>query len=179
MKIKNPNKPNKKVLIGALISILLAVCAITYAWWAISNDDSEVIETNEGPVNVEPAPATLNDEDAAAKKEFIERETSAKKNSTTPSSQSKISIETELSDASVIIKTSIANLDDGICKLRIESGNSTYTDEAPVIYQPTFSTCGGFSVSKQELPPGTWIIAVDVIDRSQKKISGSANVEVK
>ena len=68
-------------------------------------------------------------------------------------------------DGSVTILTELRNYSDGTCDLTIQSGADTYTQAAAIIYQPTFSTCAGFSVPNNTVSHGTWQITLTVTSK--------------
>lgn len=62
---------------------------------------------------------------------------------------------------SVTITTQIQNISSGACRLTASNGASTISPQtAPIIYQPEFSSCAGFTVPKSSLGNGTWSVSV-------------------
>ncbi len=61
----------------------------------------------------------------------------------------------------LVIQTSISGTSTGTCKLVLSKGSSTVSKTASVLYQPSFSTCTGFTIPINELASGgAWKIVL-------------------
>ena len=159
MRIDSRSSKTPKILIAVFAAVLLGGGA--YAFVTLSIDSAS-------PHTTEPesAPATLSDENAAAKKKFIEEQQSIDEASKTsgkqsnPSSDKKTRVDIKLSqnENEVIIRSEITGITDGTCELTVVQADSSYMDTAPIMFQPQFSTCAGFSVPKNELGRGLWML---------------------
>lgn len=65
-------------------------------------------------------------------------------------------------NGSVTVFTKLAGYSSGSCDLLVTNQGKSTTQSASVIYQPEFSTCAGFTVSKDALGTGTWNIKLSV-----------------
>lgn len=82
----------------------------------------------------------------------------------TPVTNSNITLTADkTSDSSVTIYTQLKDYSDGTCTLTVTNGSQTNTQTAPVMYQPQYATCAGFSVPVGNLGTGTWTITLSVI----------------
>lgn len=79
-----------------------------------------------------------------------------------PSNPSAISITPSTSGNQVIIETKLTGYSDGTCALNITNGSQHLSQNAQVIYAPTFSSCAGFSIPISQLGNGTWNITLTV-----------------
>lgn len=156
MKINNKSKSNtRKILV---ISITLLLCAsiifmsleffeITHVFNKPITDNSKQTDTNDNNVDTKINPNT----------------------NTTPlpdTTSDDISITTKReSNGGLTILTQLTNYSDGTCNLLIKNGVDEYTESAPVIFQPNYSTCEGFSVASNVVPSGTWEITLSVTSK--------------
>jgi len=65
-------------------------------------------------------------------------------------------------DGSVTVSTKLQGVSDGVCNLLVTNAGKSHKEEAPVIFQPSFSTCAGFSIPQKDLGAGTWQITLEV-----------------
>lgn len=98
-----------------------------------------------------------NDANIESKKNFIENEQAE----TPPPSQETSSVTvtaTQLSSSSVTVLTKLLGYPDGTCELSVTNGSKSFSQSAPIIYQPDFSSCAGFSVPIDQLGTGSWSV---------------------
>lgn len=66
------------------------------------------------------------------------------------------------SNNTVTVFTKLTGYSSGTCDMSVTNANKTNSQSAPVIYQPEFSTCAGFSIPVSTLGVGTWTIKLAV-----------------
>lgn len=79
----------------------------------------------------------------------------------------------------VTIVTKLQGFASGVCKISAQNGSDTYTAEAPILYQPEYSSCAGFTIPTSELGNGTWSIVLNVTPTGGQTISKQTSLEVK
>lgn len=181
-KITSRKNTKKKFIAAAIIAAVLLCVAIWYFALGSNNRDDSTDSTE----NPDPAPARLNDAEAEQKREFIEEteasESENSNNSSNPDNSSttkaSVTLDIQRDGSDVVIISKISGINDGSCKLKIKNGTKTYTESADVMFQPIYSSCAGFSVAKNELGNGTWIVSLDVTSRDGLKASASSTKEV-
>lgn len=166
MKTPQTNKKfsPKKIIVIILVVIGLAVAGF-FVWYAFFSDRSS-----------ERAPDTQTDDSsvvteeekraAQEKQDLLDEATDENTSSATPdettSSDQTISFQTRNETDEVVITTNLSSISSGTCKLTITADGDTFTQTAPVIYAPEYSSCAGFSVKKSELAGDAWSIRLDV-----------------
>ncbi|QQS18921.1 hypothetical protein IPL68_02565 [Candidatus Saccharibacteria bacterium] len=78
----------------------------------------------------------------------------------------------------VTVLTKIMDITDGNCELAVSNGTKNTTQTAPVIFQPEFSSCAGFSVPVSQLGTGQWVISVTVKPVSGDSINSKIELRV-
>lgn len=66
----------------------------------------------------------------------------------------------------------------GTCELTLLKGAVKHTEKAEIIYQPTYSTCAGFSIPVSTLGPGIWHISLAVTPLDGKTLTKTMSYEV-
>lgn len=75
----------------------------------------------------------------------------------------------QMIDGQLVLRLTIDQLlTDGRCVLTLSQGDQRIERTAPVIQNPSSSSCQGFSVPRSELAPGLWNISVAVKDRDRQ-----------
>lgn len=161
MKIGTTSFAHKKLFLSALAFTLLgmatvATLEITKVTDFIKQNPSE----QSGPSATEKA-----EQDRAVqqdKKDFIESpdpiaQTSTADNNTTIELSAK-----QESNGSVTVLTKLRNISEGTCTLTVSNKSMTDVQTARIIYQPDFSSCAGFSVRKDKIGAGEWVIKLAV-----------------
>lgn len=106
------------------------------------------------------------DINAKNKQQFIEqnsRKTNTPQTNTDTATSTKsleLSARSESND-SVTVFTKLYGYSSGSCKLTAINGSKSVSQTAVIIYQPEYSSCAGFSVSKTDLGAGTWTLQLD------------------
>lgn len=162
MKISRNNKLTKKT--AALIAIsLLLISAVIVA----SLEKTQVIDIFKSPTNGIPGP-TEADKKAADKAAQNEKEEFINSPDPTvvapedrPTARIELSAKQE-SNGSVTVLSKLFGIASGTCNLSISNGSRTYSTTASVIYQPEFSSCAGFSIEKDKLGAGMWLIKLSL-----------------
>ena len=175
MKIKQTSSKSKiRPFVLAAIALALGIGAL-YAYERIKTDTSKS--------EIKPAPSVLSEEDASNKESFIDRNKESIKNGDPISeregvtSSSSIAASASQEGDQITVKTKLYNVSSGQCNLVAANGSESVTREAPIMYQPEYSTCAGFSIPRDELGPGTWTIEITASSESSTK-STSIKLEV-
>ena len=171
---KNKKISTKKIILTSIISILsIALILVTLEFFNLIN-----IIPNNSKITQTPEQIQQNIDNTKLKEDFIKSQSNTSDSPTTvkPTSED-ITISSMESGDNVIISTQLKNYSDGQCNLLITNGASSYTRSVPVIYQPSFSTCAGFSVAKSELGLGTWSILLSVSSNNQTN-ENTSTIEV-
>ena len=159
MKINNVHKPPTKALlvIGSLaFAVIGIVSALEISGVTDFVKDKE--QAVNGPTKSEEK--VQNKTNSDSKKDFIE---SPDPGQDVPQATQEIELSArQESDNSVTVLTKLSNVASGTCTLTITNGSADYTDTAQVIYQPSFSSCAGFTVERNGLGPGEWSIKLSV-----------------
>ncbi|MEO5499357.1 MAG: hypothetical protein ABIR46_02570 [Candidatus Saccharimonadales bacterium] len=168
--IKNTSSP-KKIIIASIIFVLLGVAMVAALEKAnvinlINNDPAPY----SGPTNTEKQEQKKTEKDT--KQEFVESPDPADNPEVTPTNSVELSAKQE-SNSSVTVLTKLYGVSDGTCTLTVSKAGVTHTQTAQVIYQPDFSSCAGFSISRDKLGAGSWTIQLTVSGETplQKSIS--------
>lgn len=181
-KIKANKFEQHKVLLAIIIMALVVAVVGSAVWWTTqSNSETSLIDNG---IEVTPAPESLSEEDAANKKAFIESQekgadsNTTKEGSASDQESSDVNIEARQSGDSVVITTQLQKIGDGTCSLEVSSGGRSHNETVDVIYQPSYSSCAGFSVPVNKLRNGTWQITVSATSLSNSTATASTTLEV-
>ena len=165
---KNPNNTKKSAiwLIGAAIVLIAGFC---FWFFVVNNGFSSGAEKND------PAQQAVDTKD---KQEFIEN---SKNEPSTDSplntgnvDESKVVVTATEADGTIIVSTKLYDYSDGTCSLKATNGEKQNVQSAPIIFQPEYSTCAGFSIDQDELGAGNWAIELTSTSKGQsvtKKVS--------
>lgn len=178
-------KKYPSIYIVATVATLCLVLAAS-AWWYFSKADEPSTTNTTGTSNsVEPAPSELSDENVSSKQDFVEQQQEQSDSNTDTSSPStgtdssdKIDLVTKQAGSSVTVITKISGIGDGSCRLAVTNGDKSFSQTAEVIYQPSYSTCAGFSIPVAELGKGTWSITVSVTSADGTKTAATSSLGV-
>jgi len=165
---KNP-KNNKKVVIWLVAASIVLVGSFCFWFFIINKGFSSGVEKND------PAQQAADTKD---KQEFInnsknEPSTEGPLN-TGNVDESKVVVTAAQSAEAIVVSTKLYDYSDGTCSLNVINGSKQNAQSAPIIFQPEYSTCAGFSVDRDELGAGTWTIELTATSKGQsvtKKIS--------
>ena len=165
MKYSNYKSSPKATLIWIVSICLLVAIAAAGALYAFGFGPFSNNTTSDNP---EPTAAELEKQQKTSndnKKEFAESTKDIELpgvDPETPSSPDTITI-TPSKDAGIVtLKTQLQGYASGECSLTATNGGKTMSETAPILYQPEFSTCAGFSIVIDNLGTGTWTISLDV-----------------
>lgn len=169
MKISSHSPSRTKTAVASIAAILLVVGAVVALEVSGVTDFYKSDAGTTGPTPEEKAEQKKTDSNA--KQDFIESPDPSPAQDTTSSSSIELSAKQE-DNGSVTILTKLYGVANGTCTLLITNGSQTYTESAPVIYQPSFSSCAGFNVQKSKLGTGQWSIklSLDSNDSLEKTI---------
>lgn len=166
---KNTKKP-LKIIIAAVIVLLAGLGAVLIVNYNQNNN-------NITPADNKSAEETKNDLDT--KENLIGDPDSQDAVDTPKANNDSVTITNSQTTTSVTIFVKLLNVPAGSCELRITNGSKEYTSTAPVIYQPEFSSCAGFTVAKSNLNgPGAWNLTLNIIN-DQINLTKSTTIEVK
>lgn len=160
MKIKHKKSFNQKPLfIAIVVLVLVLIIFIAYRIDINKNNTQQQGPTKE---QIEKEKDTSSD----GKQEFIEKSPTETDNSTWVTHESDdITLNTSKDSSNLIINVQLKNYSNGTCEIIIKNGDDQYTKSADIIYQPSFSTCSGFSVPLNSLPSGVWQITLSATSK--------------
>lgn len=169
--MKVQRKKNKKIIPAAIIiSVLLAGCI---SFYFIKRSQT----TSTFPTSDHKSASEIKN-DLNTKSNLIKNPDSQSAPSTATQNASSIEITGSQNASDVTIFTKLHNISSGNCALKITNGMNSYGDTAAVIYQSEFSSCAGFTISKNKVGgAGTWNIEVTVTS-SQVQTKNSTTLQV-
>lgn len=184
MRTTYTSKKSKKILV--FIPILLAITFVVAAWLYIqsrntSDNGSATTETSDTPrVATEKERATEKQTNNASKQNFIENSQEQSTGSVQPT-QDADSVDLRLNqvDNAVIASTKLYRFPEGTCTLSATNGSLTKTYTAPILYQPEYSICEGFSIPVSDLGKGMWAITLSAKTSASIAINKSDTIEVR
>lgn len=160
MRIKQNSNP-KKILV-ALIILLLLGGAVVFLFNRYQNSPADKTSVGGGnSINYGPATDQQKKEGAAIKEKALN-------NSTTPKEPLQGSIQIasafqEKPGAPVVVQTKLQGSGWQQCELALSQNGTIITKTANVLFQPSFSTCEGFSIPASEFSSaGEWTIKLTV-----------------
>ncbi len=157
---KKKNSSQKKkifILVAIIIFVAIATLAILEKAHVTDFVKLPAQQNPQGPTKEQIEEQEKIDEDR--KQDFIE----SPETPSTPTQPGSVELTAKQeSDGTVTILTKLHDVASGTCDLVITNGSKTFTQSAQVIYQPSFSSCAGFSVNKEKLGAGQWSIKVSV-----------------
>lgn len=184
MKIQKRSSSRKMLVVAAVAAgVIIAGAAYAYSAYGPTGSSKSTNKdaSQEDTPAVETAPANLSPEEASKKENLINRtndsgdkEAAAEKPATVKIS---ISLKQEQND-SVTVYTKIYGASDGECSLIAKNGSRSFQASAKIIYQPSYSTCAGFSIKKSELGAGTWEVSVSAKTLKDGSASATNTLEV-
>lgn len=175
MKINSKSFAHKKLALSALAVVVLGVATVA-ALEVTKTTDFIKLDSSQPSAPTKAEKAEQLQAEQNAKKDFVESPDPA---SRPPSTETSPSIELSAkqeSNGSVTVLTKLYSVADGMCTLTISNGIKTYTQNAEIIYQPDFSSCAGFSIPKEKLGTGEWVIKLSV--NSDTTIEKTINFKV-
>ena len=174
VKTLNRQKLIKRVLLTLAVLIIIFGGFKLYGHYRNKPASSTVDQTN---AQIKSAA----DVDAQNKKTYIENNNNKADDSshpTTPNPSSEISLSAKQeANGSVTVTTKLPSVSSGTCTLSEINGTKTSSQSAPIIYQPEFSTCAGFSIPQSTLGSGIW--KIDLKLSGSSTASASTTIEVK
>ena len=162
IKDKQP-KPYKKIIIVAT-SLIVVVTCIVVGLYIINMSNSG----NQDSVN--PKQQNIDNQN---KKNIIESNRTDQQNGNSlnnvdlSNDKNIVLMATQETNNTVTVTTKLYKYSDGICNLAVTNGGRNITQSAPVIFQPEYSSCAGFSVNISTLGTGTWKVGLEVISKNQ------------
>ena len=163
-------KKNYKKITAAIILLLaITLCAGIYVY-GVKSVSREGINTPTDSTSSERGDKkdTQSQEEqynADQKQKFNDTETTNEKDSPLPKqvpTADNISLSAQSDGPIVTIVAKLTSVSSGTCSLIITNRDKTHTDTATVIYQPEYSSCAGFTVKKELLGSGTWLVKLSV-----------------
>lgn len=165
------NKTNHK-FIFVVIAFILAVVLVCGIYYLYDQQHKESNNSKKSPEETRIKPQATDKEkdqerqyNATQKQKFNDNEAAASEGETSSGSTpttNNISLSTQSDGSVVTILTKLDSVSSGTCSLTITNKGKTYTDTANVIYQPEYSSCAGFTVKKDLLGNGTWLIKISI-----------------
>ena len=175
---KNWKRLSLLILIGIFIGLLVVVVF----------ERTKATNTLESPGKAPPS-STVKAKDLAknngknkppnSKGAFLDNQYN-QSGSTTPPTESSITIDAKQNGSSVVIIAKLfgLSLSNGVCDLTIRNGDKLASMSAEIIYQAEYSTCAGFSAPISSVGAGRWNISISVKSQSVEK-NANVDVEVK
>lgn len=172
MKLSPSNYRRRKFTVTAGLLVLIVAAGIVglLVRRPMSAEPSLGTPQTEGPSAVlpspekQPAPPIADNNDKQLPERQYEGESVREKKELTGSFTYR-----QIVDEQLVLRLTIDQLlTDGQCVLTLSQGARRIERTAPVIQNPSSSSCQGFSVSRSELAPGLWNILVEVKDRDRQ-----------
>ncbi len=168
MKLKKTNKPKqnfiKKLIISISILVVLIIIFVALEWAGVTHLIN--IPGNQTTDQKKEAEINSNNKKAAVESQATNKDADNGTPLPTDYASSDIVLSTRReTDGSVTILTQLKNYSDGTCDLTINNGGKIYAQSAPVLYQPSFSTCEGFNISIDKVGSGNWQISLSVTSK--------------
>lgn len=170
MKINKQNYRNKKKLILLSIAIFLVIIGLGVTalyrnqnhLWPFTREvesPSQTATDQKKATTENPSIPTTQNQDSKDTKSNNQTPATY----TPPTSSDNISIEPSRTNNDVVtIMTKLKGYSDGQCSLNISNGSRSSKQSAPVMYQPEYATCAGFTVHVSSLGTGLWTIEMSV-----------------
>ena len=177
---KSKQKPNKLLLVVPFLLVVVLVGS----WFVMSRreetastDTSSDQPTTEETINYEPP----SEEEKQETDENVDKTKTAEpepKPVTTNNGSVKVVKVWQTSGSDVVVQGSLSGSSWETCRVTFKKGDSTLAREAPVIYQPDYSTCEGFTIKGADFPSsGSWTVTLTGI-RSDGSTMTSASKKV-
>ena len=166
MRVQQKRSPKKALLIAGITALVLG--GGVYAYYAtLPSDDKRSTETanNDNPktnagtdkTDDKTTPTSPGEDGKDTPKQY------EGDNPNTDKSLTGIINYKSVVDGNLTLRVTIdQSLTSGTCSLKLTSTGKTVTRSAPVITNPSSSTCEGFSVPVSELSSGQWTIEITV-----------------
>jgi cytoskeletal protein RodZ len=161
----NKTKSSKKKIILVVLAAVVVIAAAIWAATALYQDHVRKSQQTQTPftepINYEEPTAEQKQEGEEAKIERIEKSEQEQAQGTGTVTISSITQASAGKD--VVAQVQISATDGANCTLTLTRQGVTVTKTAPVLFQPTSSTCAGFAVPASEFAAsGTWSATVAV-----------------
>ncbi len=120
--------------------------------------------------------------DAENKQQYLDsvsKEQAQGGSTTNTNSASTVEFSASQSGNMVTVLTRIYSAASGTCKISVSNGTKTTEQSAPIIYQPEFSSCAGFSIPIDALGKGEWVIDLVASTDSGTTLSQTERLKVK
>lgn len=183
-KNKKMIRHNKRISPLAAVLIILAIVVLAIGGYAVyrllsSNQDgsSETTALDTPEQDSEQTQKMNNNQ----KKDFIEN-TQLPPQQDQPSAptdkSSEISMQAEQQGDTIVVTTRLPGFSDGVCTLTATNSSKQHEVSADIMYQPSYSSCMGFSIPKQTLGSGAWRLSLKATS-VRATASSTATIEVK
>ena len=185
MKINTPAKRTRKKLIIPLIVVLLigagtyTIVAATNNLWPFTASEESREETDLRQTSSEPV-TTENSEDSAQNtledpennpESHIPPKYDTPDDTVESDGLTGVISHTSVRDGNLVIRTTINQfLSNGDCILTLtrSSDNKTVTKKAPIVANPSTSSCDGFDIPTSELGSGSWNVVINLKSGDQQ-----------
>ena len=159
MNIQSTQKKSSKksfAIIVSIVALLLVGAGTAYAIvQSQSTPSAEEKAAQEVPYKSESPDAT----DESVKEDTPEYDGAPSGDSTD------VTMEASQQGTNVVVQTKLHGYSDGTCSLKITDGTLSNTVEAPVLFQPEYSSCAGFTIPTAEYATGTWNLELSVVSK--------------
>lgn len=181
MKTKVSRKSLQKKYVFLLIIVVLATVAFGFLFYRHHTRPNDATQATPQQKVTDGTPQ--KNTAAATKPEPTVSQTTTKGSAapsaySTPTSADSIVLGVSQNNPNVVVTTKLYGYSDGACILSASNGDKSTTQSAPVMFQPEYSTCAGFSVPIEQLGNGTWTVKLSVTSGG-KTLSKEMSYEVK
>jgi len=166
MKIQKEHQTKSKkaliICLIALIAVLLLVGAGVFYLVVLRKNDPSDQPIVTKPSTSQPSSqdkANQATEDTKNKQDFLNSSPDGATPPAETSSSADISMTISQSGDKVVVSTNLGYISDGTCKLTVGG----YTSTVEILYQPSYSTCMGFSIDRGQLSAGDNTFKLDVV----------------
>jgi hypothetical protein len=154
MKIIQKSQSKKRLIITVLILILVGMVVSCIFLFFPKQKSDMPLDSNSNNVN-----QTSSQSDS--KQDAVKTDNSSTK-TPLPEDNNLILEAHKETDGSMTVITKLKNVSDGTCQLTVTGQLGTTVYNAPVIFQPEYSSCEGFSVPIAQGDSGSWKISLKV-----------------
>lgn len=155
------------IIIG-LVAFLVLVLSVVVIW-LYSNHRKSVTQKEITNGSQEPLPSAKTDAPTTENKPNVTTDKPVEGSTTNPTPAEKPSGATaemtsiaQGANGDLVVQTKVTGVSTGTCTLTVTVNGQTVTKSASLIYQASFSTCAGFSVSASELTAGSASLRLSV-----------------
>ena len=160
MSHKNKNQSKNRKIWLIFIPVVLSLVLIGGFYASYRRNTTQPTNIVTGPSDAEIQSEKVAN--AKAKKDLIERPSTAENLPNTPAQQNVQLTAKQEANGSVTVISKLYGVVYGTCNMTITNAGKSLSQTAIVIYQPEFSSCAGFNVPINNLGGGVWEIRIAI-----------------